>query len=128
MILSVKFGALRDPAGGFSGIDGRPQAVKDFLAYTLRRSGTGHVDVYCPARLDPDTPIEGTVGAIADMVRAGCVRHIGLSEVGTETIRVAACRATKRVAGGNDLNAGRERLVRPRSASAAPCPADSLAN
>ena len=89
VIISVKFGALRDPAGGWSGHDCRPQAVKNFLAYTLRRLGTDYVDVYRPARLDPNTSIEDTIGAIADMVRAGYVRHIGLSEVGATTIRRA---------------------------------------
>jgi aryl-alcohol dehydrogenase-like predicted oxidoreductase len=88
-VISVKFGALRDPDGGWSGSDGRPQAVKNFLAYTLRRLGTDHVDIYRPARLDRDVPIEDTVGAIAEMVQAGHVRHIGLSEVGAETLRRA---------------------------------------
>jgi aryl-alcohol dehydrogenase-like predicted oxidoreductase len=89
VVISVKFGALRDPAGAFLGNDGRPQAVKNFLAYTLRRLGTDYVDIYRPARLDPQVPIEDTVGAIADMIRAGYVRHIGLSEVGADTIRRA---------------------------------------
>jgi aryl-alcohol dehydrogenase-like predicted oxidoreductase len=89
VVLSVKFGVLRGPNGGFFGVDGRPAAVKNFLAYTLRRLGTDHVDVYRPARLDPAVPIEETVGAIADMVKAGYVRHIGLSEVGPETLRKA---------------------------------------
>lgn len=87
--LSVKFGGLRDPAHGFNGIDGRPAAVKNFLAYSLVRLGVDHIDVYRPARLDPNVPIEDTVGAIADMVKAGYVRHIGLSEVGSDTIRRA---------------------------------------
>jgi aryl-alcohol dehydrogenase-like predicted oxidoreductase len=87
--LSVKFGGLRDPAGGWGGNDGRPQAVKNFLAYTLRRLGTDYIDIYRPARLDPAVPIEDTIGAIADMVRAGYVRHIGLSEAGPDTIRRA---------------------------------------
>ncbi|MGR4866859.1 aldo/keto reductase [Caulobacter sp. LARHSG274] len=89
-ILSVKFGAQRDPAGGWIGFDGRPAAVKTSLAYTLQRLGVDHIDIYRPARLDPDVPIEETVGAIADLVKAGFVRHIGLSEVGAETIRRAA--------------------------------------
>jgi aryl-alcohol dehydrogenase-like predicted oxidoreductase len=89
VVLSVKFGALRDPGGVFGGNDGRPQAVKNFLAYSLRRLGTDYIDIYRPARLDPAVPIEDTVGAIADMIRAGYVRHIGLSEVGAETIRRA---------------------------------------
>jgi aryl-alcohol dehydrogenase-like predicted oxidoreductase len=88
--ISVKFGGLRDPARGWGGVDARPQAVKNFLAYTLTRLGTDHVDVYRPARLDPDVPIEETVGAIAEMIDAGYVRHVGLSEVGAETIRRAA--------------------------------------
>jgi aryl-alcohol dehydrogenase-like predicted oxidoreductase len=87
--ISVKFGALRDPSGGWGGNDGRPQAVKNFLAYTLRRLGTDYVDIYRLARIDPAVPIEETVGAIADMIRAGHVRHIGLSEVGADTIRRA---------------------------------------
>ncbi|EJL33496.1 putative oxidoreductase, aryl-alcohol dehydrogenase like protein [Caulobacter sp. AP07] len=89
-ILSVKFGAQRDPSGGWIGFDGRPAAVKTSLAYTLQRLGVDHIDIYRPARLDPVVPIEDTVGAIADMVKAGYVRHIGLSEVGAETIRKAA--------------------------------------
>ncbi|SFB09341.1 Predicted oxidoreductase [Collimonas sp. OK607] len=89
VLLSVKFGGMRDPAGNWSAIDGRPEAVKNFLAYTLRRLGTDHVDIYRPARLDPAVPIEETVGAIADMVKAGYVRHIGLSEVGAQTLRRA---------------------------------------
>jgi aryl-alcohol dehydrogenase-like predicted oxidoreductase len=88
--ISVKFGALRDPGNGWGGYDARPAAVKNFLAYTLQRLGLDHIDIYRPARLDPDVPIEDTVGAIADMVKAGHVRHIGLSEVGPETIRRAA--------------------------------------
>jgi aryl-alcohol dehydrogenase-like predicted oxidoreductase len=89
VVLSVKFGALRDPAGAFIGFDGRPVAVKNFLAYTLRRLGTDYVDIYRPARVDPAVPIEETVGAIADMVTAGYVRHIGLSEAGASTLRRA---------------------------------------
>ncbi len=88
--ISVKFGALRDPAGGWAGYDGRPAAVKNFVAYSLRRLGVDHIDIYRPARLDPAVPIEDTVGAIADLVKAGHVRHIGLSEVGADTIRRAA--------------------------------------
>jgi pyridoxine 4-dehydrogenase len=90
VMISVKFGALRDPAGGFVGNDGRPASVKNFLTYTLTRLGTDHVDVYRPARVDPSVPIEETIGAIAEMVEAGYVRHIGLSEAGPEAIRRAA--------------------------------------
>ena len=73
----VKFGALRDPAGGWTGVDGRPVAVKNFLAYTLRRLGTDHVDIYRLGRFNPEVPIEETVGAIAEMIEAGYVRHVG---------------------------------------------------
>ncbi len=88
-LLSVKFGVLRSPDNAIGGVDARPAAVKNFLAYTLRRLGTDHVDVYRPARLDPAVPIEETVGAIAEMVQAGYVRHVGLSEVGADTVRRA---------------------------------------
>ncbi len=89
LTLSVKFGALRDPEMGWAGYDGRPAAVKNFAAYSLRRLGTDRIDLYRPARLDPDVPIEDTVGAIAELIEAGHVRHVGLSEVGAETIRRA---------------------------------------
>jgi pyridoxine 4-dehydrogenase len=88
-VVSVKFGALRDPAGAFVGYDARPQAVKNFATYSLRRLGVEHIDIYRPARLDPQVPIEETVGAIAELVKAGYVRHIGLSEVSAETLRRA---------------------------------------
>ncbi|WP_312270427.1 aldo/keto reductase [Pseudomonas sp.] len=88
--ISVKFGALRGPDGAWMGYDGRPKAIRNFLAYTLKRLNTDHVDIYRIARLDPDVPIEDTVGAIAEMVKAGYVRHVGLSEVGADTIRRAA--------------------------------------
>ena len=90
LLISVKFGALRDPEMGWNGYDSRPVAVKNFLTYSLRRLGVDHIDIYRPARLDPSVPIEDTVGAMADMVKAGYIRHIGLSEVGPETIRRAA--------------------------------------
>ena len=92
-LTSVKFGALRDPAGGWSGYDGRPAAVKNFAAYSLQRLGVDHIDVYRIARVDPGVPIEETVGAIAELVEQGYVRHIGLSEVGADTIRRAAATA-----------------------------------
>jgi aryl-alcohol dehydrogenase-like predicted oxidoreductase len=88
-LLSVKFGALRGPDASWLGVDGRPAAVKNFLAYSLVRLGVDHVDVYRLARLDPAVPIEETVGAIAELVKAGYVRAIGLSEVGAETVRRA---------------------------------------
>jgi aryl-alcohol dehydrogenase-like predicted oxidoreductase len=88
-MLSVKFGVLRGPDNSIGGIDARPAAVKNFLTYSLRRLGTDYVDIYRPARLDPAVPIEETAGAIAEMVEAGYVRHIGLSEVGAHTVRRA---------------------------------------
>ena len=89
VVLSVKFGVMRDPDGRVVGNDGRPQAVKNFLSYTLTRLGTDYVDVYRPARVDPNVAIEETVGAIAELVEAGHVRHVGLSEAGAETVRRA---------------------------------------
>ena len=89
-LISVKFGALRGPDMSWLGYDARPAAVKTWLAYSLQRLGTDHIDIYRPARLDPQVPIEETIGAIAEMVQAGHVRSIGLSEVGPETIRRAA--------------------------------------
>ena len=89
VFIQVKFGGQRDPSGAFVGHDASPAMVKSSLAYTLTRLGTDYVDLYQPARLDPEVPIEDTVGAIAEMVQAGYVRHIGLSEVGADTIRRA---------------------------------------
>jgi aryl-alcohol dehydrogenase-like predicted oxidoreductase len=89
VFIQVKFGALRDASGAWLGYDARPAAVKNFLAYTLERLGTDYIDLYQPARLDSTVPIEETIGAISDLVRAGYVRHIGLSEVGASTIRRA---------------------------------------
>ncbi|MEX5637160.1 aldo/keto reductase [Parafrankia sp. FMc2] len=88
-VLSVKFGMLRGPGGGFGGMDGRPEAVRNFLAYSLTLLGTDHIDIYRPARLDPAVPIEETVGAVKEMIDAGHVRHVGLSEVNAETLRRA---------------------------------------
>ena len=85
-VLSVKFGALRSPDGAFVGVDGRPLAVQNFLAYSLQRLGTDHIDIYRLGRVDPQVPIEETVGAIADLITAGHVRHVGLSEAGAETV------------------------------------------
>jgi aryl-alcohol dehydrogenase-like predicted oxidoreductase len=89
VLISVKFGAQRGPDGSWLGYDARPAAVKTALAYTLTRLGVDHIDVYRPARLDPKVPIEETVGAIAELIEAGYVRQLGLSEVGAETIRRA---------------------------------------
>jgi aryl-alcohol dehydrogenase-like predicted oxidoreductase len=89
VVISVKCGALRDPKGNWLGVDGRPAAVKNFLAYTLRRLGTDYVDIYRLGRVDPSVPIEETVGAMSEMVKAGLIRHIGLSEAGAATVRRA---------------------------------------
>ncbi len=88
--LSVKFGAMRGPDASWLGFDARPAAVKNFAAYSLKRLDVDVIDVYRPARLDATVPIEETVGALADLVKAGYVRHIGLSEVGVETLRRAS--------------------------------------
>ena len=88
-LLSVKFGALRGPDGQFLGFDLRPDAIKTALAYSLKRLGTDYIDIYRPSRLDPAVPIEDAIGALAELVKAGYVRHIGLSEVGVDTIRRA---------------------------------------
>jgi aryl-alcohol dehydrogenase-like predicted oxidoreductase len=87
--ISVKFGAPRDPNRGFLGYDSRPAAIRNFVAYSLQRLGVDHIDIYRPARLDPTVPIEETIGAMADMIKAGWIKHIGLSEVGSDTIRRA---------------------------------------
>jgi aryl-alcohol dehydrogenase-like predicted oxidoreductase len=89
VVISVKFGALRDPERNWNGYDGRPVAVRNFAAYSLARLRTDRIDVYRLGRLDPAVPIEETVGAIAELIRAGHVRHVGLSEAGAETIRRA---------------------------------------
>lgn len=90
VFLAVKFGALREPGGGWVGFDCRPAHVKNYLAQTLRKLRTDHVDLYQPSRVDPQVPIEDVVGTIADLVKAGWVRHVGLSEAGSETLRRAA--------------------------------------
>jgi aryl-alcohol dehydrogenase-like predicted oxidoreductase len=87
VLLSVKFGSLRAPDGMWIGFDGRPSSVKNFLAQTLSKLGTDHVDIYRPSRVDPTVPMEDTIGAIVEMVKRGWVRHIGLSELGADTIR-----------------------------------------
>ena len=87
--ISVKFGALREVERNWNGYDSRPAAVKNFLAYSLQRLGVEAIDIYRPARLDPNVPIEDTIGALAEMIKAGYIKHIGLSEVGSETIRRA---------------------------------------
>jgi aryl-alcohol dehydrogenase-like predicted oxidoreductase len=89
VLTSVKFGALRDPGRNWIGYDSRPAAVKNFVAYSLQRLGVDHIDIYRPARLDPGVPIEDTIGAISEMVKAGYIKHIGLSEIGSDTIRRA---------------------------------------
>jgi aryl-alcohol dehydrogenase-like predicted oxidoreductase len=97
VFLAVKFGAMRGPDGSFNGYDLRPEAVKNFLSYGLRRLGTDYIDLYQPSRVDARTPIEDTYGALADLVQAGYVRHIGISEASAATIR-RACKAAPIVA------------------------------
>ena len=89
VLLSVKFGALRSPDGRFLGYDGRPAAVKNFAAYSLKRLGTDRIDIYRPARVDPNVPIEETVGAVVDLIQAGYVRWLALSEASSSTLRRA---------------------------------------
>ena len=89
VFIQVKFGGQRDPGGAFIGHDTSPVMAKNSLAYTLTRLGTDYVDLYQPARLDPRVPIEDTVGAIAELIQAGYVRYLGLSEMGAATIRRA---------------------------------------
>ncbi|HZP20563.1 MAG TPA: aldo/keto reductase [Bauldia sp.] len=89
-VISLKYGALRGPDKAWLGVDTRPAATKTYLAYSLQRLGTDHVDIYRPGRHDPSVPIEETIGGLADLVKAGYVRHIGLSEVGSQTLRRAA--------------------------------------
>lgn len=87
--IAVKTGVLRSPDGGWIGMDNRPQAIINALAYTLQRLGTDYIDLYQPARIDPNVPIEETIGAMADLVKQGYVKHIGLSEANAETVRKA---------------------------------------
>ena len=89
VLLSVKFGSLRTPEGGWGGFDSRPAAIRNFLAYSLQRLGVDHIDIYRPSRVDPAVPIEDTVGTIAELIKAGWVRSVGLSEAGAGTIRRA---------------------------------------
>jgi aryl-alcohol dehydrogenase-like predicted oxidoreductase len=90
VLISVKFGAQRAPDNTWLGYDARAAAVKTACAYSLQRLRTDHIDVYRPARLDQRVPIEETVGAIGELIDAGYVRYVGLSEVGADTIRRAA--------------------------------------
>ena len=120
VFLSVKFGALRTPSMAFIGFDARPAAVKTFLTYTLRRLKTDYVDLYQPARVDPSVPIEDTVGAMAEMVQAGYVRHLGLSEAAPATVRraqavhpIAALR--DRVCRSDSRDRGRDAADAPRA-------------
>lgn len=89
VFISVKFGGMLSPDGRFYGIDSRPQNVKNYLAYTLKRLGTDYIDLYQPARINPHIPVEDTIGAVADMVKAGYVKSVGISEVDGATLRKA---------------------------------------
>jgi aryl-alcohol dehydrogenase-like predicted oxidoreductase len=89
VVISLRFGALREPGGGWTGSDARPVAIKNSLAYSLRRLGTDYIDLYRPGRPDPEVPLEETIGALGELVQAGHLRGIGLSEVGADTLRRA---------------------------------------
>ena len=102
-VVSVKFGVLRTPGGGFGGIDGRPAAVRNFAAYSLRRLGVGVIDIYQPARLDPAVPLEDTIGAIADLIREGKVRYLGVSELRRGSTPARSCGASGHRAGNRIL-------------------------
>ena len=88
--ISVKFGGLRNHDGRFIGFDARPVAVRNFLCYSLQRLRVDYIDLYYPSRVDPNVPIEDTVGTLGELVAEGKVRHVGLSEVGPETLRRAS--------------------------------------
>jgi len=90
VFISVKFGALRNHDGNFIGVDSRPDAVRNFLSYSLQRLRVDYIDLYYPARVDPNVPIEDTVGTLGELVKEGKIRYAGLSEVGAETLRRAA--------------------------------------
>ncbi|ABF10400.1 aldo/keto reductase [Cupriavidus metallidurans] len=90
VVLATKFGIVRDPSNPTArGVNGRPEYVRAACDASLKRLGVDHIDLYYQHRIDPDTPIEDTVGAMADLVKAGKVRWIGLSEAGVETIERA---------------------------------------
>ncbi len=89
VFISVKFGGLRNWDGNFIGFDNRPVAVRNFLAYSLQRLGVDYIDMYYPARIDPNVPIEDTVGTLGELVKEGKIRYVGLSEAGADTLRRA---------------------------------------
>jgi aryl-alcohol dehydrogenase-like predicted oxidoreductase len=89
VFISLKFGGLRNYDGSFLGVDCRPVAVRNFLAYSLQRLKVDYIDLYYPGRIDPNVPVEETVGTLGDLVKEGKIRFIGLSEAGPETIRRA---------------------------------------
>ena len=89
VFIAVKFGGLRNWDGGFLGFDNRPVAVRNFLAYSLQRLGVDYIDIYYPARVDPNVPIEDTVGTLGELVQEGKIRYVGLSEAGADTLRRA---------------------------------------
>lgn len=89
VFISVKFGGLRNHDGNFIGYDNRPVAVRNFLSYSLQRLRVDYIDMYYPARIDPNVPIEDTVGTLGELVKEGKIRYVGLSEAGAETLRRA---------------------------------------
>ncbi|MGH8446227.1 MAG: aldo/keto reductase [Solimonas sp.] len=90
VVLATKFGNVRAPDGAFLGIDGRPEYVRQACDASLQRLGVDHIDLYYQHRVDPKVPIEETVGAMAELVSAGKVRYLGLSEASAATVRRAA--------------------------------------
>jgi aryl-alcohol dehydrogenase-like predicted oxidoreductase len=90
VILATKFGNQRSPDGKFLGVNGKPEYVRQACDASLKRLGVDHIDLYYQHRVDPNVPIEDTIGAMAELVKAGKVRYIGMSEAAPETIRRAA--------------------------------------
>lgn len=89
VFISLKFGALVAPNGMHYGIDVRPKSVKNYCAYSLQRLRLDYIDLYQPGRIDPDIPVEETIGAISELVHAGYVKHIGITQVNAETLQRA---------------------------------------
>lgn len=87
--ISLKFGALMDPKGRMYGLDVDPKNIKNYITYSLKRLNVDYIDLYQPARIDLGIPVEETIGAIADLVKEGYVKHIGLTQVDAETLRKA---------------------------------------
>lgn len=89
VFISVKFGGLRNHDGNFIGVDTRPVAIRNFLSYSLQRLRVDYIDLYYPGRIDPNVPVEDTVGTLGELVSEGKIRYVGLSEAGVDTLRRA---------------------------------------